>query len=591
MGDALRSVLARFGFEIDDSKLTDAIKRTDTFVAQLKTATEKIIGGSLKEKVGEWIDQVKEAAGEFKGISKLTGMSVQDAQKWTTAAKLAGVDAETLAKGFLLLQKGAAGAAGGVTAAATATGAAGGVIALGGAEAAAGFKALGVEVKDKNGQIKETAVLMREVGLKLGAVKNPSERSALAMKLFGEQGTKLLPLFAKGEKGLDELLGKLDELGGGVSDEALAALAAQSQATKQYDIATLSLKSALAAELLPAMTAKIQALTKVFAWLNKAVKGTYLVKSAVIILGAAMAWQGREAIAAGLKTALAYAPVILTVAGLVLLLDDLITFFKGGKSAFGDLVTAVAGKEITGAMQKDIDSLGKRLDKLPDWGDKVEEVFSTVGASLVAFFVDDIPEAAGFFWKDLQEWGGKAWEGVKNFFSRFADAWLYGVGQIGHFFKDLGLSIVTGLIDGLDSAWDWLKSAVKALGDKIKNAFKEFWDAHSPSRVMRADTRIMLGGGMVYGLKDAIPEIEAQARETFAAAMLPAGDYTPRIGFGGGAGGDVINQNTIQQRNEITIDASGGDKGTDTLRQSVSGALKDDRAAALAALETVGGED
>ncbi len=126
-----------------------------------------------------------------------------------------------------------------------------------------------------------------------------------------------------------------------MSDLALKEFAENGKATKRLNLAYLSLKSALAEQLLPIFTAQADSTAKLVAWINKLTKNTNVLKAGVIVIGAAMAWQGRQALIAGAKTALAYAPVVLVVAGLILLLDDLITFFKGGDSAIGAFIDKI----------------------------------------------------------------------------------------------------------------------------------------------------------------------------------------------------------------------------------------------------------
>ncbi len=586
MSEALRSVLAKFGFEIDSSKLNEAIKQTDNYVSQLRTIAEKIIGGDLKNKVGEWIEQVRSEGDALAKNAVRLGVNAQALQKWQTAAELAGLNSGEIEKAMLMLQRNAAGAATGMLAVATASDMLNGVNAKNAADA---FRLLGVQTKDAKGKIKDTPALMQETGLAIARIQDPARRTQIAMQIFGEQGARLAPLFASGEKGLKEALSTLEEFGGGLSDEVLPLTESYTDRLTELKIAHKSLKSALAVELLPILTTWTRTIAKGVAELSHFTRNTNIVKSAVIVFGTAIAWQGREAALAGAKTAIAYAPVALLLAGIILLLDDVITYFKGGKSVIGDLIESLGGKEIAKEIRDDIDDLAKKLEGIPKIGDKIEEALSVVGASLVKFFIEDVPEAIDFMWADISEsLGFRRGDFSDLMLSLLTDA----KDKIVKGAEDLAASLIFGITEGLDSKYEVIKKAIRKLGDVLKNTFKAFWDAHSPSRVMAADVRTMLGGGVVMGLAKSIPDIEAQARETYAAASLPSGDYAPRIVSGGDSGGGVVNHNTIQQKNEITIDASGGGKANgEAVRTSLTGAMGDDRAAALAALESLGGDD
>jgi archaellum component FlaC len=289
----LRAILAKFGFDIDDRKLDDAKKKTDDFATRLKDLANKVVGGDLNGTIKDWIGEVKEAAGEFKGLAKMTGTSAEDMQRWTTAAKLSGSSVEALSQGFRVLMRNASQASGGGAAGFEDMGDGALEAVLSGKKAQEMFKALGVEVKDANGRVKTATQLMGDVGLELAKIKDPAQRAALATKLFGRQGAMLLPMFAEGEAGLQKFLDRIDELGGGVSEDALEALKANSKATKEYELVTLSLKSAVVAELLPALTSKIKLLTQVWSWVIKTQKGTQILKSGMMVLTGAILYTQR----------------------------------------------------------------------------------------------------------------------------------------------------------------------------------------------------------------------------------------------------------------------------------------------------------
>ncbi|MEN6385517.1 MAG: hypothetical protein ABFD79_10000, partial [Phycisphaerales bacterium] len=57
---------------------------------------------------------------------------------------------------------------------------------------------------------------------RLSQIQDPSQRAAIAMKVFGKSGTSLLPMLEKGAAGLDELMEEAKQLGLVLSSEDAA---------------------------------------------------------------------------------------------------------------------------------------------------------------------------------------------------------------------------------------------------------------------------------------------------------------------------------------------------------------------------------
>ena len=85
--------------------------------------------------------------------------------------------------------------------------------ARGGNEQAKAYEALGVSVKDSNGNIKDGETLMRETAEALSKMENPTLKTAYAMAIFGRSGAQMLPMFKDGAAGIDELTKRAEELG------------------------------------------------------------------------------------------------------------------------------------------------------------------------------------------------------------------------------------------------------------------------------------------------------------------------------------------------------------------------------------------
>jgi len=114
------------------------------------------------------------AADDINTLSKQTGLSTEEIQKFMYASDLIDVPLETLTGSMARLTKGMGTAKEGTGAVAEA------------------FNTLGVTIIDSNGQLRDNGEVFDEVIAKLGEVANETERDALAMEFFGQESTTYL---------------------------------------------------------------------------------------------------------------------------------------------------------------------------------------------------------------------------------------------------------------------------------------------------------------------------------------------------------------------------------------------------------------
>lgn len=558
MASALREVLAKFGFEVDDSKLSAAIKTTDNFTAKVVGLAEKFAGGSVLGAVKEMISDLQAKAGEIRGTAAQLGITNQEFQKLQFTS---GASAETLSSAFRVLQKQMAAAGGGAKGVAADIATVGDSMegVLGNKAAKEVFKSLKIDLTEAGGAAKTPINVFGELASKIGDIQDPAVRTATALKVFGRNGQALLPYFAKGGEELRALAEQFDELGGGLSDKTISALKDQAKAQKALNMASLSLKSALAEQLVPWFTKQIQTHAKLITWIGKTLSNTNALKAAVLVIGAAMAWQGREALLAGAKTALAYAPVAIALALLILLIDDVITTLDGGDSVIKrtgkSWLEWISGSKASAEVNQDV------------WDAFLKSVTDTSWTEI--------------FSGALDYWLGDIVKSLDAAETKFT-VWLYSLRDMD--WKGLGYDIVMGIVAGMVPAP--LQAAVTSLGQVIKSTFAKFFDAHSPSRVMSADTKVMLGGGVVKGLADSEDMIRAQAKDTYSAAMLPSAQYAPTVkASGGGSSAPAHVEQNNTNRFDIRVEGGGGRDIADSIRDGLAQPLNDSRQASLAALE------
>jgi hypothetical protein len=87
-------------------------------------------------------------------------------------------------------------------------------------DAANAFRALGVSVKDSNGNLKSSDAVLADVAEKFSGLKDGAGKTAVAMALFGKSGADLIPLLNGGRDGLKEMNEEAAAFGAIVSTKA-----------------------------------------------------------------------------------------------------------------------------------------------------------------------------------------------------------------------------------------------------------------------------------------------------------------------------------------------------------------------------------
>ena len=342
----LREVLSKFGVDVDTSKLESAQKTSDIFAATLK-GLPSVVGAAAGALGLNFIaDQMKDLAhesGELGKASIKSGVGVEDFQR---IAYETGLSTEQLTAGFRGLQRTVASASDTTGKAADdfADLDAGLGKALGAKKAQETLKALGVEL-DANGARKGNKQLFLDVAGAIGKVKDPSEKTAIAMRVFGKSGQDLLPFLSKSPEQVAALADEFDSIGG-FTNENVESFKNYSKQIKLYDLAVKKVKISLASELAPAFTFVYGKVNEGIAWFKKHVDTSQLVNTALLLLTVSAVTFGQASLVAGAKAAFAWARVALPVIVAYLLIDDFIHFLNGdANTALEDFFVAMLGPE------------------------------------------------------------------------------------------------------------------------------------------------------------------------------------------------------------------------------------------------------
>ncbi len=181
----LRELITKMGFKVDNK----ALKDMDDSIANVKSGMTKLATVGVA------------AAGTLFGIAKSTanvgdeaakagrtiGLTAESVQELAFASGIGGVSQGELVKGLQKLSKGAYEASQGV------------------ATYKDTYDALGISVKDSNGKIKSSEVLMAEIADRFQKMPDGAEKTALSMELMGKSGAKMINVLNGGSEGLAKL--------------------------------------------------------------------------------------------------------------------------------------------------------------------------------------------------------------------------------------------------------------------------------------------------------------------------------------------------------------------------------------------------
>ena len=138
---------------------------------------------------GAFVGLVKGAIDSADAFGKLgtqTGIAANTLQAYANAGKLAGVEQTAIDKGLARLASSIREADQGV------------------ATYKDSFDALGLSVRDSQGNLKSTEQVFGEISDRFADMPDGTTKAALAMELFSRQGRKLIPLLNEGKAGLEE---------------------------------------------------------------------------------------------------------------------------------------------------------------------------------------------------------------------------------------------------------------------------------------------------------------------------------------------------------------------------------------------------
>ncbi|MEQ8605188.1 MAG: hypothetical protein RIB45_17890 [Marivibrio sp.] len=432
------------------------------------------------------------AADQLAKTSDKLGIGVEELQEYRHAADLAGISQETFDMALQRFTRRTAEAAAGTGVAKDA------------------LAALGIRLKDSEGNMRPTGALLEEVADKMTSIEDPAKRVRLAFTLFDAEGVSMVNMLRNGSDAIQGAREEARKLGLITEEQARAAEAFTDNWTRLKKVVSVT-GHAIAGELMPHFSAMLTTVK------DLAIEAKPEIMES-LRTGIERAAEVLPGLLGGLwSLAKVMGSVIATLAGLI---DTTIGWegaaialavILGGKvivaavltgKAFFDLGKDIAhaGKKMAGMAATHLPKLWAGLMKmLPMLGSAIAATWAWTAALLanpLTWMVAGVIAGAAAIgaaayviydnWEKIESFFRDLWEGVK---AAFEEGFVQGVVQILKSFNPASLlaSAVDGLVQylfgvdlakigaewmagfgqGLSAQWDsivnWLEGAIDAL--------------------------------------------------------------------------------------------------------------------------------
>jgi len=221
---------------------------------------------------------VADNADQIDLLAKRTGVTREELQKLAYAAKQEGSSIESVSTSLVRLSGNMLNAV------------------RGSEEAKMAFEALGIQIKDANGQLRSADQVMMDIADRFASMTNDTERAAVAMQLFGRGGAEIIPLLRNGRDGIQELKDEAEALGYVLSEEDVKILEKLGDELEAVRVGFGGISRQIAADVAPAFLRMATMTKDLFKWihllpddLRKLVSKGALAAGTILTLGGAMA--------------------------------------------------------------------------------------------------------------------------------------------------------------------------------------------------------------------------------------------------------------------------------------------------------------
>ena len=404
-------------------------------------------------------------------LQRYTGLSAESASKLGYAAKMSGVDVDTLSTGLGKLAKTMS-------------------------TSPDKFTKLGVEVKTSDGHLRGMTDVLGDVADKFKAMGPGTESTAAALELFGRNGASMLPFLLKGKQGIAELSKEAEKMGLVLSQDNVNSVKDSIKAQREFGAAITGLKTQIGLEMLPILTDFTKLVTGIPGPVKDIAGPFVVVGGAVALAGGAflllvgqiqrakVAFAEMSATARGMSTALGAIGIVLTGLSVVY------GIYEGGVKRAQSAQEKFNADIVAGAESGGFDSMNTALDEQIKLMDKYAAKAGKKGFMEGDFFFWDRSAAEGKYnatkelvdklqnYKDMTEAITSATGANKEETYK----WVTAQAAAGNTFSDtsVAIGVYTGNIDRNKLSAGEAAAANDSLALSIENANKALKAATDP---------------------------------------------------------------------------------------------------------------
>lgn len=406
------------------------------------------------------------AADDLNTLSKQTGISTGDLQKYKAAADLVDVSVETMTKSHTKLKKTMYQAQNGSK------------------NATEAFDKLGISVTDSNGELRDAGEVFDDAIEALGKMENPTERDAIAMQIFGKNATELNSLIADGGKTYQQVAKIYDETGLSIIDQESLDKANEFNdsidSIKLIAGATLQeIGTKLAGYLAPALEKVVGWVEKIAGWLTK------LDPEVLAIIGVI------AGVVAGIAPLLIVLGKVATgISAIMSVGAKLGPLLAGLSGPVGIVIAILAALVAAGVLvYKNWDTIKAKAKEVKDWVVKKWQELKTSVSTLMT---------------NIKTAVTTAWNNLKTSVSNTVNAIKTAVTTAWNNIKTAVSTTVENIKTAVSTKWEALKTAVSTKVESLKTSLATKWDAIKKKASDTIETAKESVKGKIESMKESV---------------------------------------------------------------------------------------
>lgn len=457
-----------------DNALTFGDVLKANVLSQAIVAGVQALADGIKKVSGALKDTVVEGAAFADNILTLstnTGLSTEKLQEYQYMAELTDTSLDTITGSLTKLIRN-------MSTAAKGTG-----------DAANAFKALGVEITGRDGELRNNQEVFAETIDALGSMTNETQRDAYAMAIFGKSAQELNSFMAQGSDGIAALAQEAHDMGYVLDNDTLKSLGGVDDAMQRITSLTTSVKNNIAAGLAPVVEDIAQ---KMIQWAQSVdwtavgekilgvVENVKNFASFVVENGPAII-----SVIAGIGTGFVAWNVASMIMGVVDAIKKTTAALQAGKTATEALNIAMNASPIVLIITL-IAGLVAALVTLWNTNEDFRNSVIEIGQEIKEFVGGIVDAIVNFFTVTLPGAFQKLWDGAKNIVNNIKQAFLNMRDKIAETVGNVKDAIIGGIGKAVEwitslpgQAIQWGKDMIQGFIDGIKSMIGKIGDAIS----------------------------------------------------------------------------------------------------------------